>query len=136
MTSHYDTLGLPESATNEQIKERFRALSKVHHPDVDKSAGAAERFILIREAYAVLKDPDERNKHDFALARFRTTGVAHDPMDSMDTWDDIPDMPIQKHKKRKHHHQPPPAGTGKSASFEDIGPGFEHGKSPFDWPPG
>lgn len=44
-------LGLDPTATKNQAKSAFRAMAKIHHPDV---GGDAEKFALINEAYDVL----------------------------------------------------------------------------------
>lgn len=43
----FELLGLPSSATTEEIKNKFKELAKVHHPD---SGGSANEFIKISEA--------------------------------------------------------------------------------------
>ena len=65
MKDYYKVLGIPKKATADEIKKRFRALAREHHPDVNKGdAGAEERFKEINEAYAVLSDPEKRKKYD------------------------------------------------------------------------
>lgn len=56
----------------------FYALSKKHHPDHNPDdAHAAERFVEISEAYAVLGNPPKREKYD--RETWRTgTGTLHD----------------------------------------------------------
>jgi molecular chaperone DnaJ len=39
-------------------------LARQHHPDVDKSAGAADRFKEVSEAYQVLSDPQKKQSYD------------------------------------------------------------------------
>ena len=41
---HYDVLGVPRSADADQIKSAYRKLARKYHPDVNKSAGAADKF--------------------------------------------------------------------------------------------
>jgi curved DNA-binding protein len=40
----YEVLGVPRTATTEEIRRAYRTLARKHHPDVDKSAGAEDRF--------------------------------------------------------------------------------------------
>src|SRR4030066_2401368 len=68
---YYETLGLPRSATPEEIKAAFRKLARQYHPDVSQEANAEERFKEINEAYAVLSEPDKRAAYD----RFGHAGV-------------------------------------------------------------
>ncbi|WP_105615550.1 J domain-containing protein [Vallitalea okinawensis] len=46
-------LGLPPTATWEEVKEKFRALAKIHHPD---QGGNAKKFMEVYEAYKKLKN--------------------------------------------------------------------------------
>merc|ERR1719333_662411 len=41
----YKVLGVPRSASQDEIKRAFRTLALKHHPDVSSEAGAAERFL-------------------------------------------------------------------------------------------
>ncbi len=67
----YATLGVSKNATEAEIKSAYRRLARQHHPDVDKSAGAAEKFKEISEAYQVLADPNKRRTYDqFGSAAF------------------------------------------------------------------
>ncbi|MFM7320091.1 MAG: DnaJ domain-containing protein [Armatimonadota bacterium] len=62
---HYACLGVPESATLEQIKKRYRELARTAHPDVNPGDdGAARRFADVNDAYRVLSDPDKRRVYD------------------------------------------------------------------------
>lgn len=47
-------LGVPLDATLAEVRRAFRALAKRHHPDRDRTPGAAERFRAVRVAYEVL----------------------------------------------------------------------------------
>lgn len=69
LQDYYETLGVARDATPEQIKLAFRALARLHHPDVakDKVAGEA-RFKVINEAYEVLGDAARRLRYDDLLA--------------------------------------------------------------------
>ena len=48
--------GVPRAATAEEIQSAYRKLARTHHPDVDKSPGAEDRFKEVSEAYDVLRD--------------------------------------------------------------------------------
>lgn len=63
--SHYDILGVSPSTSPPELKKRFYALSKTHHPDLhptDKTA--VQKFQQISESYSVLSDPDRRRRYD------------------------------------------------------------------------
>jgi molecular chaperone DnaJ len=61
---YYEVLGVPRTATGEDIKSAFRRLARQYHPDVNKDPAAEEQFKEINEAYAVLSDPDKRAAFD------------------------------------------------------------------------
>lgn len=68
---YYATLGVPRDATPEAIRKAYRALARKHHPDVDKTPGATERFQQINEAHEVLKDSEKRKRYDLLGANWQ-----------------------------------------------------------------
>lgn len=60
----YEILGLSKGAGDADVKKAYRTLARKHHPDVDSSPGAHERFKEINEAYQVLSDPQKRAAYD------------------------------------------------------------------------
>jgi molecular chaperone DnaJ len=61
----YAVLGVPASASQDEIKKQYRKLAAKHHPDKNPSdAKAAERFKEISEAYTVIGDADKRKQYD------------------------------------------------------------------------
>ena len=61
---YYETLGVPRTATLDDIKRAYRKLARKFHPDVNKEKDAEARFKEVGEAYAVLKDPEKRAAYD------------------------------------------------------------------------
>src|SRR6266478_4844479 len=62
---YYETLGVPKTASEDEIRSAFRKLARKYHPDVAKDKKAAEeKFKEINEAYEVLGDPEKRKKYD------------------------------------------------------------------------
>src|SRR3954449_2153065 len=62
---YYETLGVPKTASEDEIRSAFRKLARKYHPDVAKDKKAAEeKFKRINEAYEVLSDPEKRKKYD------------------------------------------------------------------------
>lgn len=74
---YYEILGVTRGASVDEIKKAYRNLARKHHPDVDKSPGAAERFKEINEAYQVLSDSQKRAAYDrYGHAAFKAGGQA------------------------------------------------------------
>ncbi|MFL6359758.1 MAG: molecular chaperone DnaJ [Nitrososphaeraceae archaeon] len=61
---YYDVLGIPKSASKDDIKNAYRKLALQYHPDRNKAAGSEEKFKEISEAYAVLSDDEKRKRYD------------------------------------------------------------------------
>lgn len=61
---YYEILGVPRTATAEDIKSAFRRLARQYHPDVNKADGAEEQFKELNEAYAILGDVEKRAAYD------------------------------------------------------------------------
>lgn len=57
----YALLGIPDDATDEEIKKAYRRESKKHHPD---TGGDKESFSALAHAYAVLSDPEARAEYN------------------------------------------------------------------------
>lgn len=72
MADYYETLGVSRDADKDEIKRAYRRLARKYHPDVNKEAGAEERFKEINRAYEVLSEPEVRARYD----RFGEAGVS------------------------------------------------------------
>lgn len=67
-TDYYQVLGVSADADPEALKRAFRLRARECHPDRNPSdTAAAERFNVIREAYATLSDPVRRMRYDSLL---------------------------------------------------------------------
>jgi molecular chaperone DnaJ len=62
---YYEVLGVPRSASDQEIKKSFRKIARELHPDVnDHDPDAEEKFKEAAEAYEVLSDEDRRQTYD------------------------------------------------------------------------
>lgn len=59
--THYDTLGILESASQDEIKKAYRKLANQHHPD---KGGDTNRFQQIQSAYETLSNDQSRAQYD------------------------------------------------------------------------
>jgi curved DNA-binding protein len=75
----YEILGVPRTASQEEIQRAYRKLARTHHPDVNSDPGAEDRFKDISEAYDVLSDPATRRRYDTFGADFRRVPEDVDP---------------------------------------------------------
>ncbi len=67
--THYARLEVTATATPEELRQAFRRLSKRFHPDTTPlpAAEAEQAFRRLRQAYAVLSDPEARRRYDGEL---------------------------------------------------------------------
>lgn len=68
---YYQLLGVSRSADAKEIQRAYRKLARKYHPDVNKEAGAEDKFKQISEAYHVLTDPESRAQYDRFGPEFR-----------------------------------------------------------------
>lgn len=64
---YYEVLGVPKTASADEIKKAYRTLARKYHPDLQTGAGKEEaerKFKEINEANEVLGDPKKREKYD------------------------------------------------------------------------
>mgnify|MGYP001346355169 CR=1 FL=1 len=70
MTNYYQILGLPNNASQEEVKKTYKKLALKYHPDKNSSEEAIEKFKNISEAYKnIINGPGvtvkEINHEDF-----------------------------------------------------------------------
>ena len=63
-SSLYETLGVNKSASADEIKKAYRRLARKYHPDINKEAGAEDKFKEINAAYEILSDEKKRAQYD------------------------------------------------------------------------
>ncbi len=79
MKDYYRILGVPEDASEEEIKRAFRRLAFKYHPDKNpgREKEAEEKFKEINEAYGVLGDEAKRREYD-AFRKRQFVGVGYE----------------------------------------------------------
>ncbi len=71
MKNYYEILGIPKSASKDDIKKAFRKLAHQFHPD--KKEGDEKKFKEVNEAYQILSDDEKRAQYDtFGKADFNS----------------------------------------------------------------
>ena len=112
---YYATLGVPRTATDDELKKAFRNLARKYHPDVAKDKkGAEEKFKEINEAYEVLSHPENRKKYDTLGANWKQ-GAGFQPPPG---WDQGPGAGGGRRRG------PRPGGGGPEPEFQFHGTGF------------
>ena len=62
--SLYETLGVSENASADEIKKAYRKLARKYHPDINKEESAVDKFKEINAAYEVLSDKEKKAQYD------------------------------------------------------------------------
>jgi len=62
--SLYDTLGVSQGASADEIKKAYRRLARKYHPDINKDKDAEEKFKEINAAYEILSDDSKKAQYD------------------------------------------------------------------------
>jgi DnaJ-class molecular chaperone len=73
---HYQTLGVPRTASAEDIRKAYRELARKYHPDLHPDdAAAKEKFKQVQTAFDVLNDPSKREMYDRYGSSFEGVGA-------------------------------------------------------------
>jgi len=65
----YRVLQVAPDCEDEVLHGAYRALALKYHPDRDTTQRAARRMAELNQAYALVRDPAKRSRHDDALRR-------------------------------------------------------------------
>ncbi|MFB5629491.1 MAG: DnaJ domain-containing protein, partial [Nitrosarchaeum sp.] len=69
LPDYYKILEIPQNATQEEIKKRYRDLAKKTHPDKNKEDKSEEIMVQINKAYEILSNEELRKKYDTYLKK-------------------------------------------------------------------
>ena len=87
---YYEILGVSRDADKEEIKRAYRRLARKYHPDVNKEAGAEDRFKEINRANEVLSEPETRDRYNrFGEAGVSGAGAGYQDLGDMGGFADI-----------------------------------------------
>jgi len=121
---YYAILGVPRTATKDEIHKAFRKLARQYHPDVAKDKVSADRmFKEINEANEVLSDPAKRRQYDELQTGWKERQArAQGPVDENDdvsrtgwrSWSEAQNAADSARKSYKFD------GTGFSDFFEEF----------------
>jgi molecular chaperone DnaJ len=64
LNNHYKTLNLTPTATQADIKQSYRSLAKLLHPDSNSKTAGHEEIVRLNAAYEILGDPQRRQSYD------------------------------------------------------------------------
>lgn len=114
---YYSILGVPRTASQDEIKRAYRKLAMQHHPD---KGGNEETFKQINEAYDTLGDAQKRAAYDNPQPRFTSDNFSGGPF-GQNPFNDIFSHMFGQHRA---HNQSRPRNSdvriGVQLNFEEI----------------
>lgn len=107
MKDYYKTLGISYGADLTTIKKAYRQLALQYHPDKNKAADAAQKFIAITEAYEVLRDDRKRTDYDYLYKKHFQSGevtIYKEPtyQRQQQTWTDFGEQRAREYSSMKY----------------------------------
>src|SRR5580698_5154294 len=138
---YYETLAVPRTASEDEIRKAYRKLARKYHPDLNPGDKAAEdRFKNVQEAYDVLSDAKKKQMYD-TVGFYSDSGFAagggggggprtHPNMDfnGFDFSEMFKGAQAEAEARKRSSSSGGGAGAGSSSgSFKDIFSQFFHG---------
>ncbi|MFO0723329.1 MAG: J domain-containing protein [Myxococcota bacterium] len=120
---YYKELGVKRDAPPEEIQKAYRKIARKYHPDVNKEAGAEDKFKRAAEAYEVLKDPDKRKKYDVLGSAYKNGGAGPGPTGQRQTappgYEDLFNM-LNNQRRPGGGARRGPGGQQQATGFSDF----------------
>ena len=79
-TTLYEELELSPTCTPDEIKQKYRTLAQMHHPD---KGGSEDKFKRIKLAYEILSDPVKRSHYDSTGEHYEEAGVENEVLNRL-----------------------------------------------------
>ena len=95
----YRLLGVPSTASAEEIGAACRRLARTFHPDLNRSGRATEEMQVVNTVRRVLTDPEWRAVYDRERHRFHAE-LGRPSFSTMHAWPSIDDRPVQQPVRR------------------------------------
>lgn len=105
---HYAILGVPRTATREEIEAAYRKMSQLYNPEVNGEAFAANIYLKVLEARDILMDEEKRRAYD---AGFSSESVTPQPVAE-------PVRPVEFPAGRERVSPPQESSQSFSAAWE------------------
>jgi molecular chaperone DnaJ len=138
---YYETLSVPRTASEDDIRKAYRKLARKYHPDLNPGDKAAEdRFKNVQEAYDVLSDAKKKQMYD-TVGFYSDSGFAaggggggartHPNMDfnGFDFSEMFKGAQAEAEARRRSGGSGGAGSGSSSGSFKDIFSQFFHGGS-------
>jgi DnaJ-domain-containing protein 1 len=105
--NYYEVLEVAPSVSGKDLKEQFRKLMKLYHPDINQSSDAEARYAEVMEAYRVLADKRSRAMYDLSCSFAGASPTLRYDSPSSETRSDIPQNPREEtmEARRKHYEK-------------------------------
>jgi DnaJ family protein B protein 6 len=132
----YQVLGVPEDATEDQIKKAYRKLALKHHPDKQSTDELRQQapavFAKISNAYELLSDPNKRQEYDYERRQDHTSPQPSSSRSRRSSRHHRHDDHFENHFDHYRFHNP--FEIFEQVFRQEFGRNGGGGRSPFDDP--
>ncbi len=104
LPDYYAVLEIYPTATSEQIKQAYRKLVRLHHPDLTRQQQDS-KIKRLNEAYEVLSDPQKRAAYNAMLLQEYQRIMAQQAQQAQQTGATTPPKPRTPRQKKQEEHK-------------------------------